>query len=37
MEKLHFVECLTNSLAQTAGDTEQKVKDCECAFIENIL
>jgi hypothetical protein len=30
MEKLHFVECLTNSLAQTAGDTEQKVKDCEC-------
>jgi hypothetical protein len=30
MEKLHFVECLTNTLAQTAGDTEQKVKDCEC-------
>jgi len=30
MEKLHFVECLTNSLAQSAGDTEQKVKDCEC-------
>jgi hypothetical protein len=29
MEKLHFVECLTNSLAQSAGDTEQKVKDCE--------